>query len=347
MAWIPVERLRPSRRALPWLAGALVAAAALVLSASAASPVERLWGGYVRCGGSECWMEGWGLDARDGSVSGTVLQRDDGGISSVEEARLSLLLMDEVTEDLEPVRVEWPATIDADGKTARWRVERFVVPAGKRMRGIALDGSLTDAKGERHALGGAMGIAGPSWAEQRRLARLVGDLLVRGRCAAEQALMLLETGDALERAAAARVLGALVKDPERAVAALLARLEVERYTLVKEAIVYALGDYVVAGASAVPRLRALVADAAERDGLRRAALGSLADLGPVAHGAVPELAAQVRGGNVLHRMLAIHALGRIGPAARSTRPAIRAVLDATSDGNTRKAALEALARIGE
>jgi hypothetical protein len=347
MAWVPSDARRLARRLLPWFGGALVGVAALAVPASAASPLERLLGGYVKCGGSECWMDGWGLDARDGSVAGTVFQRDDGGISSVEESRLSLLLMDEVTQELEPVRAEVLGTIDADGKTARWRVERFVVPAGKRMRGIALDGSLTDARGERRPLGGSMGLGGPSWAEQRRMARLCGNLLARGRYASEQVLSLLETGDAIERAAAARVAGSLVKEPERAVAALLARLEVERYTLVRESIVHALGDLGAAAQPAVALLAGMAASETDRHTLRLAALWSLADLGPVAHGAVPELAAQVRGVNGVHRLLAITALGRIGPAARSTRPAIHAVLDSKPCVNTRNAALEALERIGE
>ena len=326
---------------------ALLGGASLGYFEGAVWPIERLYGGWVNSGTAGWGMEDWAYDHRDGSVSGVVVHTDGVRIGSVEDARVSLILMDEVTYDFEHVGVRPEAEIVADGRRAEWHVHRFVVPSGKRFRGVALDGSFRDGDGHDVKLGGQMAAGGPSFAESARIRNQCDGLVARGEAAVSDAIALLASDDPFDRSAAASALCRIGKRPDLAVPALLSRLGVERYTLVKDDIIYALGDLGADAAAAVPSIRDVAVSPSTRDQNRRAAFISLGRIGPSAAQAVPDLVHALSAEGVLYRLLAASSLGQIGPAAREARPALEGLAASTGDWNTQTAVRDALARIGD
>jgi hypothetical protein len=332
--------------------GALVRVAVVVVGATLGAlegwvwPFESLYGAEAWSGGTFA-LEGWRRDRRDGTVSGRVVIESERGIGTVLESRLQLMLMDEVTEDFEPVRVAAEPRVSPDGTRCEWVVRRFPEPAGKRYRGVALDGSRRLADGRVVGLGGTLAAGGPSWDENVRRSRACARLVARGEVGVTEAISRLSHRDQAERGGAAHALAELRLHAVEAVPALRARLEVERYTSVRSDLVYALGRFGSDSAPAVPDLLRLLRSPDTRYVVRLALLRALGDIGPPAAESVPDLVALLAGEEGVFRLIAIRSLGRLGPAAAIARPELERIRGTVQDGNTQAAVRETLASLAD
>ena len=210
---------------------------------------------------------------------------------------------------------------------------------------------------------------------RRTAAVVLGSFGAVARAAVPALVQALGSDDALLRNRAAGALGSIGIPAEVVVPALTRALD-DREDIVRHAAAAAFafnlpGD---ASAAAEPALRRTLADPrlgigqlaaiglanADRmkdDGdvgallhtlgtasARGYALHKLAQIGPRARGAVPDLARALKDADTLNRYLAAEALGAIGPAARDAAPALTEALRDPA-GLVRESARGALARI--
>jgi hypothetical protein len=337
--------------ALGRLASWLGVAAALVGSTlgyleGSVWPIQRLGGGYVGLGDTYFAIEDCVLDHRDGRVSGLVVLQSSEPIGSIEEARVFLIWVDEVTVEFERTAFDGKGVLADGGHRAEWAVRRVAVPAGKRFAGAALEGSYRDLAGNSHRLGGQLADGSPTNAENARVSRVYDRLVAGGEARIAEAIEGLGASDWTDRSGAAHALAQVRARADLAVPALLARLAVERYARVKDDIVYALGQYGAEAALAVPAILALIRSPSSGHVVRINALRALGEIGPAASDAVPDLVGVLTANNGTHRLLAIQSLGRMGPAAKVARPDLERLRD-VPDGNTQAAVREALARLAD
>ncbi|MBI5366392.1 MAG: HEAT repeat domain-containing protein [Planctomycetes bacterium] len=152
---------------------------------------------------------------------------------------------------------------------------------------------------------------------------------------------LLDDAESCVRFHAARALEELAPVGTEATRSLLRALK-DPSTLVRRAAARALGVSPPAHSPAGPVLAAVLADEAERRGVRAAAAEALAGYGEVG---VPALEAALRGPSDGLRRAAVASLGRIGPPARAALPALREAVSARVTACS-TAALEAIGLIG-
>lgn len=330
------------RRAAAGWSVLLLATIAFAVLRTPPSPWVRLPGMEMSSGNSTSTLHAVRFNRFTRELRGCVTLAGVDVAGDVTIDRFEALLIDEVTWQTSgvpaevSVRVLSPqGPIVLDGRLDR-------VPNGFYPYGVDVLVSFDRASGERDEAGMSSGMWSYQAIDDEDLDRIVAE----GGRAVPGLLRQSYSDDAIQRDIAVMALGRIGSDAADVVPRLRELLG-DTHTAVRTSAAHALGRFGTQAEPAVEDLAEIIRDPDDYDIVKRSVLFALKDIGPAAVQAVPELIEVVRGDNHLYRMLAIQAIGAVGPQANAARPTLLELQDeGVHCGNTRKALTEALARIG-